>query len=151
KAGVPFVVLDRPNPRGGLLFEGPVREERFQSFVGWGPTPVSHGMTIGELAQFYNVEMDIGCELPVVEMRGWARDMVWEDTGLTWVPTSPNIPHANNAHLYMATGMVAGTSKNINESAGFTMPFETLAAEFVDGHAFAEAMNDAGLDGVRFR
>lgn len=150
-AKVPFVVLDRPNPLGGLLFEGPVREERHKSFIGWGPLPVSHGMTFGELARFYNRELDLGVELHVVEMQHWRRDMTWEDTGLYWVPTSPNIPHINNARLYIATGMVAGASDNIDEGAGYTMPFETLAATFIEPAQLAAALEAADLPGVRFR
>jgi uncharacterized protein YbbC (DUF1343 family) len=150
-AGVPFVVLDRPNPLGGLVSEGPIRERRFKSFVGWGPTPVTHGMTIGELARFYNDALAIRCDLRVVQMKGWRREMVWQDTGLTWVPTSPGIPHALNAHLYVATGMIGGVSKNVNEGVGTTLPFETLAAEWIDPQRLAAALNGRGVPGVRFR
>lgn len=150
-ADVPFVVLDRPNPLGGLVFEGPVREARFKSFIGYGPTPVTHGMTIGELARFYNVALNIGCDLTVVPMKGWTRDMVWADTGLTWVPTSPGIPHANHPAAYVSTGMVGGISTNVNEGVGTTQPFELIGARFIDGPTLAEALNAANLPGVRFR
>lgn len=150
-AKIPVVVLDRPNPLGGVLFEGPIREPRRKSFVGWGPVPVTHGLTFGELAGLYDAELDLGCELHVVKMRGWRRAMVWEDTGLRWVPTSPGIPHALNAHLYVATGMFAGVSTNVNEGVGTTLPFETLAATFIDAQALTRALDAAELPGVRFR
>ncbi len=149
-AGVPVIVLDRPNPLGGLVFEGPIREEKWKSFIGFGPVPVTHGMTAGELARLFNAEMEIGCELTVVPMAGWRRSMQWEDTGLAWVQTSPHIPHALHAHLYVSTGMVGGVTENVNEGVGSTLPFETLAAEFLDPDAFARAMNAAELPGVRF-
>jgi uncharacterized protein YbbC (DUF1343 family) len=144
------VVLDRPNPLGGELVEGPIREERWKSFVSWGPIPVVHGMTVGELAAFFNAELGIGCALTVVPMQGWKRSMQWEDTGLAWTQTSPHVPHALQAHLYVATGMVGGVAKNVNEGVGYTLPFETLAAEFLDPRAFATAMNAERLPGVRF-
>ena len=151
KARKPFVVLDRPNPLGGLRFEGPVREDRFRSFIGWGPVPVTHGMTVGELARFYNEELAIGCELHVVPMAGWRREQVWEDTGLLWVPTSPGIPHARHAPLYVATGMIGGVTRNVNEGVGTTMPFELVGAGFIDAGRLAAALEAARLPGVRFR
>lgn len=150
-AQVPFVVLDRPNPLGGVLFEGPIREERFKSFIGYGPTPVTHGMTIGELARFYNAELGIGCDLRVVKMTGWRRAMVWADTGLTWVPTSPGIPAAHHPAAYVSTGMFGGVSTTVNEGVGTTQPFELIGATFIDGARLASAMNAAKLPGVRFR
>ena len=151
KAKKPLYVLDRPNPIGGLLFEGPLREERWVSFIGYGPMPVSHGMTVGEVARFFQREMEIDVDLHVVPMRGWAREMVWEDTGLPWVPTSPHIPHALQAHLYIATGMIGGIAKNVNEGVGWTLPFETIAAEFIDARQFHAALAAGGLPGVSFR
>jgi len=151
RAKKPFVVLDRPNPLGGLLFEGPIREERFRSGIGWGPVPVSHGLTIGELAAFYDEALAIGADLHVVPLKGWRRAMAWEDTGLTWVPTSAGIPHALHAHLYIATGMVGGVTRNVNEGVGTTMPFELIGADFVDGPRLAAALEAARLPGVRFR
>lgn len=151
-AKVPIIVLDRPNPLGGLVFEGPIREEQYKSFIGWGPLPVSHGMTAGEVARFYNEELKIGCELIVVEMEGWRRQMVWQDTGLTWVPTSPGIPHPHNAQLYIATGMVGGSGPNVNEGGGNSMPFELIGALFVDDpRILADRLNAAGLPGLTFR
>lgn len=152
KAKKPVFVLDRPNPLGGDSFEGPIREERWKSFIGWGALPVSHGMTVGEVAFFYQRELKLtGVDLHVIPMDGWKRSMVWEDTGLDWVPTSPHIPHASSAHLYIATGMIGGIAKNVNEGVGSTLPFETLAAEFVDARAFQAALEAAHLPGVSFR
>ncbi|TNF37791.1 MAG: DUF1343 domain-containing protein [Deltaproteobacteria bacterium] len=150
-AKVPFIVLDRPNPLGGRLFEGPVRDDAHKSFLGWGPVPVTHGMTFGELARLYEGELGLGCDLTVVPMTGWRRDMTWDDTGLVWVPTSPGIPHALNAYLYVATGMFAGVTTNVNEGVGTTQPFELTGASFVDPAALTRAMNAAGLPGVTFR
>jgi uncharacterized protein YbbC (DUF1343 family) len=149
-AGKPVIVLDRPNPLGGELVEGPIREERWKSFVSWGPIPIVHGMTVGELARFFNAELELGCDLTVVPMEGWRRGMQWEDTGLIWTQTSPHIPHVLQAHLYVATGMIGGVSKNVNEGVGSTLPFEALAADFMDGRAFATAVNKEKLPGVRF-
>ena len=146
----PMIVLDRPNPLGGQLVEGPIREEQWKSFISWGPVPVVHGLTAGELALLFNAELNIGCDLTVVPMSGWRRAQKWEDTGLVWTQTSPHIPHALHAHLYVSTGMVGGVAKNVNEGVGFTLPFETLAAEFLDPRAFAQAMNAQSLPGVRF-
>ncbi len=151
KAHKPLYVLDRPNPLGGVLFEGPLREERWKSFIGWGPLPVSHGMTVGEVARYFQKELSIDVELHVVPMRGWRRSMIWEDTGLEWVPTSPHIPHAISAHVYIATGMIGGIANNVNEGVGSTLPFETLAAEFIDARAFQSALESARLPGVSFR
>ncbi|HUR29577.1 MAG TPA: DUF1343 domain-containing protein, partial [Planctomycetota bacterium] len=151
KAKKPVWVLDRPNPLGGLRFEGPLREEKWKSFIGWGPLPVSHGMTVAEIARFFQKELALDVELHVVPLRGWRRAMVFEDTGLSWVPTSPHIPHALSAHLYIATGMIGGIAKNVNEGVGSTLPFETLAAEFVDARAFQAALESAALPGVSFR
>jgi uncharacterized protein YbbC (DUF1343 family) len=150
EAKKPMIVLDRPNPLGGELVEGPIREEQWKSFISWGPIPIVHGMTVGELARFYNAELKLGCDLTVVPMEGWRRSMQWEDTGLVWTQTSPHIPHVLQAHLYVATGMIGGVSKNVNEGVGSTLPFEALAADFMDGRAFATAINKEKLPGVRF-
>ena len=151
-AKMKMIVLDRPNPLGGLTFEGPVRLKKYKTFVGWGPLPVTHGMSVGEMAIFYNQELGIGCDLEVVKMEGWSREMVWQDTGLRWVPTSPGIPHPHNAQLYVATGMVGGSGPNVNEGGGNSMPFELIGALFVeDPRPLAKKLNAAGLPGVFFR
>lgn len=150
-AGKPVIVLDRPNPGGGLLFEGPIIEKKHKSLVGWGPLPVTHGMTLGELARFYQQELKIKVDLKVVPMKGWKRDMVWEDTGLPWVPSSPGIPHELNAHLYVATGMVGGCGANVNEGGGNSMPFELIGAPYIDPQKLADCLRAENLPGVLFR
>ena len=147
----PLVVLDRPNPIGGLHFEGAMVEERFKSFIGWGPLPVTHGMTVGEVARYYNAELQLGCELEVVPMRGWTRAMTWEDTGLVWTTTSPHVPSFAAALLYVTTGMVDSASKNLSNGVGTTMPFELIAADWMDGHTLARELDRHGLPGVRFQ
>lgn len=147
----PLVVLDRPNPIGGRLNEGPVMPEQWRNFIGWGPMPVTHGMTVGEVARFFNATLGIGCTLQVVPMRGWRRDMVWADTGLTWTQTSPHIPGVRQAHLYVATGMVAMSTTNLSDGVGTTLPFEIVAAEFIDAPQLAAALDALKLPGVRFQ
>ena len=147
----PLVVLDRPNPIGGTRFEGAVIEEQWKSFIGWAPIPVTHGMTVGEIARYYDEQLELGCDLIVVPMRGWKREMVWEDTRLEWTTTSPHIPHALQAHLYVATGMVAASTKNVSDAVGSPMPFEAIGGEFIDGAALAGALAALDLPGVRFQ
>jgi uncharacterized protein YbbC (DUF1343 family) len=145
------VVLDRPNPLGGLVFEGPIRKPRWQSIIGWGAVPVTHGMTFGELALFYKADLGLDLPLTIVPMKGWKRAMSWDDTGLLWVPPSPGIPHPLNAYLYVATGMVGGSGPNVNEGGGNSMPFELIGAPFIDPQRLAAALNGANLPGLRFR
>jgi uncharacterized protein YbbC (DUF1343 family) len=147
----PLIVLDRPNPIGGVEFEGAVIDEKFRSFIGWGPVPVTHGMTCGEIARFYKNELGIDCDLTVVRMRGWKREMAWEDTGLDWTPTSPHIPHELQAHLYVAAGMTAAATANVSDGVGSTMPFEIIGAEFIDAYEFAAELDKLALPGVRFQ
>jgi uncharacterized protein YbbC (DUF1343 family) len=147
----PLWVLDRPNPIGGRLAEGPVMPEQWRNFIGWGPMPVTHGMTVGEVARFFNATLGIGCELHVVPMRGWRREMSWADTGLAWTQTSPHIPGAIQAHLYVATGMVAMSTTNISDGVGTTLPFEVVAADFIDGPRLAAELDALALPGVRFQ
>jgi len=149
--GKPLVVLDRPNPLGGLLFEGPVIEAEWYNFIGWGPVPISHGMTMGEVARYFRSELGIDCELHVVPMRGWQREMTWGDTGLEWTITSPHIPHILQAHLYITTGMLAASFPVLSDGVGSTMPFELIGAEFIDGTALARELNALALPGIRFQ
>jgi uncharacterized protein YbbC (DUF1343 family) len=154
ETNTPLVVLDRPNPLSGMHFEGPMIEDRFRSFIGWGPMPVTHGMTLGEAARFFNDRLKIGCTLHVVPMRGWKRSMIWDDTGLTWTITSPHIPSVTQAYLYATTGMVSATLQGVNDGVGSTMPFEVIGAEFIDAPKFEQALQSASfkdkpLRGVR--
>jgi len=150
-AGKPLVVLDRPNPIGGVAFEGPVREERWKTFIGWGPIPVTHGLTAGEMARFYNLQLGLDCALTVVPMQGWRRSMVWEDTGLVWTQTSPHIPSSLSAYVYVATAMAASSTTNVSDGVGSTMPFELLGGEFVDARELRLALEAAKLPGVRLQ
>ncbi len=150
-AGKPLVILDRPNPCGGLVFEGAIRDEKWKSFVGWAPMPVSHGMTLGEVALWMKAVLAPKADIHVVKMSGWTRSMLWEDTGLHWVPTSPHIPHALHARLYIATGMIGGITENVNEGVGYTLPFETIATEWMDPKKVISALAKMQLPGVEFR
>ncbi len=146
---IPFVVLDRPNPLGGLLVEGPVLESGFESGIGRYPIPYEYGLTVGELAMLFNREFNIKCELIVVPMEGWRRNMLFKETGLPWVPTSPHIPHPETALFYPATGCLG--ELGICEGVGYTLPFELVADEWTDGQALADYLNALRLPGVVFR
>ncbi|HEX7593905.1 MAG TPA: DUF1343 domain-containing protein, partial [Anaerolineae bacterium] len=124
---VRLIVLDRPNPINGVTIEGPILDPALQSFVGHGPVPIRYGMTIGELAQFYNYELNIGAELQVIEMRGWTRAMCFDETGLTWVPPSPGIPHASTTLVYPGMCFIEGT--NLSEGRGTALPFEIIGSD----------------------
>jgi uncharacterized protein YbbC (DUF1343 family) len=150
----PFVVLDRPNPIGGEKVEGPVLEPDYKSFVGIFPIPVRHGMTVGELAALFNeqfLEQEIGkkADLHVIKMKGWKRDMWFEETGLPWVLPSPNMPTVDTAAVYPGTCLFEGT--NLSEGRGTTRPFELLGAPYIKGWELAERMNRLQLPGVVFR
>jgi len=146
---IPFVVLDRPNPIGGEEVSGNLLDPAFASFVGRYPIPVRYGLSIGELAQLFNVEYGIGVELHIVKMQGWQRQHYWEDTGLPWVPPSPNMPTVETAVVYPGTCFFEGT--NLSEGRGTTKPFEQLGAPFIDGIQFAAALSEENLPGVLFR
>lgn len=149
KHGVPFVVLDRPNPIAGIAVEGPVLERRFESFVGMYPIPVRHGMTAGELARLFNAEYGIGAELTVVPAQGWRRELWFDQTGLPWIMPSPNMPALETATVYPGTCFVEGTS--LSEGRGTTRPFELIGAPWIDPYTLADDLNARGLPGVRFR
>lgn len=142
-------VLDRPNPLGGEIVEGPVLDPRFASFVGMYPIPVRHGLTIGELATLFNVEFGIGAELHVLKLQGWTRGMREPGNALPWVLPSPNMPTPDTALAYPGTGLIEGT--NVSEGRGTTRPFEIVGAPFVDGTELAAALNALDLPGVRWR
>ncbi|ACB84259.1 exo-beta-N-acetylmuramidase NamZ domain-containing protein [Natranaerobius thermophilus] len=142
KYDVPVIVLDRPNPLGGMTVEGPVMEEEFISFVGVDKLPKAHGMTVGELAQFFNRKIDV--DLTVIPMKNYQRNMIFQDTGLPWVQTSPNIPDLDSCFGYMATGLGEGTGVYQADK------FEWIGGKDLDSYKFAEALNQAGLEGVSF-
>ncbi len=148
--GIPFVVLDRPNPLGGLKVEGPVLEApEYASFIGQYEIPLRHGMTVGELAKLFNKEFGIGADLKVVKMKNWKRQMNYEDTGLEWVLPSPNMPTLDTAYVYPGTGLIEGT--NLSEGRGTTKPFELLGAPFINSTELARELNKLKLKGVEFR
>jgi uncharacterized protein YbbC (DUF1343 family) len=144
-----FWVLDRPNPIGGAIVEGPVLEPAYESFIGLYPIPMRHGMTIGELAGLFNDHFGIGARLHVVRMNGWHRSTLWPDTGLQWVPTSPNIPTWQTTFVYVGTGLL--DSAGINNGSGFTLPFFLAGTLGVDGAKLAARLNARSLPGVWFR
>ena len=153
EADIPVVVLDRPNPIGGLAVEGPVLDPSMASFVGRFPLPVRHGLTTGELARLFRDVFAIGGDLRVVPLSGWTRDMHYEDTRLPWVLPSPNMPTPETARVYPGGCLIEGT--NLSEGRGTTRPFELVGAPWLDAAAFADALAQAGdaegLDGVLFR
>ena len=147
-AGKPVVVLDRPNPMGGLLVDGPVLEPQFRSFIGMYPIPYVHGMTIGELAQLYNRAFGIGADLHVVPMRGWSRRMRWADTGLPWVNPSPGLTTDDSPFYYATTGAIDGT--NLWNGVSTDSRFQVIVARWIDGARLAERLNRYNLPGVIF-
>jgi uncharacterized protein YbbC (DUF1343 family) len=158
RAGVAVVVLDRPNPIGGVEVEGGALRPGFESFVGLGAVAVRHGLTAGEIARMVRAGMPWGvprfahamdCDLTVVPMRGWRRDMAFGDTGLPWVMPSPNMPTPDTALVYPGMCLIEGT--NLSEGRGTTRPFEIVGAPFLDGHRLAAALESMDLPGVRFR
>jgi uncharacterized protein YbbC (DUF1343 family) len=147
---IPFIVLDRPNPLNGNTVQGDILEDGFESFVGITHIPQRYGLTSGELAQYMNTEDKIGCDLTVIKMNNWKRDMYYEDTGLTcWVLPSPNMPTVDTAEVYPGTCIFEGT--NVSEGRGTTKPFEIIGAPWIDAQALADKMNSLGLNGVHFR
>lgn len=146
---LPVIVCDRPNPIGGTQVEGMVLEPGFESFVGMYPIPMRHGMTIGEVARLFNEHFGIGANLHVVPMEGWRREMYFDQTGLTWIISSPNIPTFDTTTVYPGGVLFEGT--NVSEGRGTTRPFELLGAPWVVAERFADAMNRRGLPGVYFR
>jgi uncharacterized protein YbbC (DUF1343 family) len=147
-----FVVLDRPNPLGGLRVEGPSVERRWISFVSQFQIPYVHGMTVGELAQMINAKGWIGgsCNLTVIPMRGWTRNFTWADTGLRWVPTSPNIPRGNSPAYYVATGIV-GELSGPETGVGGSAPFEMISAKWLNAERFTSYLRSLDMPGVVFQ
>jgi len=144
--GLRVVVLDRPNPIGGRI-EGPLLDEKHLGFTGYVPAPTRHGLTLGELARLFNGERDINAELEVVPVRGWVRNRWFDETGLGWVNPSPNMRNLHQALLYPGVGGIEGT--NLSVGRGTDTPFEQIGAPWIDGPALAEALNAAGVPGVR--
>lgn len=147
--GKRLVVLDRPNPINGVEVEGTVLDPMFRSFVGLYPLAIRHGMTVGELALYFNSEFNLGCSLEVVTMKGWRREMFFEDTGLPWVPPSPNIPTVDSALVYPGLCLLEGT--NVSEGRGTTRPFEFSGAPWVEPQKMVERLRTLDLPGAHLR
>ena len=146
--GIPFAVLDRPNPIGGTIVEGPVLDSAFASFVGMYPIPLRHGMTVGELARMYNARFGICATLYVVPVQGWRRDMTFDATGLTFIPPSPNLRRLEATRLYPGTVLLEGT--NLSEGRGTEFPFEQTGAPWLRPEDVIREMNTLALPGVRY-
>lgn len=144
-----FIVLDRPNPIGGIAVEGNVLEKGHESFVGQFPIPMRHGLTVGELAKLFNKEFSIGCDLEVIETDGWKREYYLDETDAPWVSPSPNMPTVDTAVVFPGTVFLEGTQ--ISEGRGTTRPFEIVGAPFIDGYELAEMLKDFDLPGIIFR
>jgi len=148
KKGIPFYVLDRPNPITGSFVQGPILHKDLLSFVGYFPMPVRHGMTLGELAQMFNVEKKMGAKLHVIRMRGYERTDWYDETGLLWVNPSPNLRTLTQATLYPGVAMVEGT--NVSVGRGTSTPFELLGAPWINARDLAAYLNNRKVQGVRF-
>lgn len=148
EVGIPFVVLDRPNPIGGVAVQGTILDPEFSTFVGLYPLPMRHGMTPGELARMFVGEFGIQVDLHVVPAAGWRGDMTFSETGLPWVPPSPNMPSVESALHYPGTCLFEGT--NISLGRGTDEAFQILGAPWVDGESLVRALDGYQIPGVRF-
>jgi uncharacterized protein YbbC (DUF1343 family) len=148
KRGIPFFVLDRPNPINGDIVEGPMLDPDKTSFVAYFPVPVRYGLTIGELAQLFNTEKQVGCDLHVIAMKNWHRNYFFESTGLRWIPPSPNLRTLKGAILYPGLEVLQNTGLSVGR--GTETPFEEFGAPWINGQEVAEALSALNLPGVRF-
>jgi len=147
--GVKMIVLDRPNPIGGVALEGNLLEPGNESFVGQYPIPMRHGLTAGELAQLFNKEFGINCELEVVTMDNWTRQDYYDDMDAPWVMPSPNMPTVDTTVVFPATVYFEGTE--VSEGRGTTRPFEIVGAPYIDADEYFDALTKLRLPGVIFR
>ena len=149
--GKELIVLDRPNPLGGNKIEGCLVEDGYISFVSQFKIPYLYGQTPGELALYLNAtDYENKCKLTVVKMKGWKRDMTWDETGLEWIVASPHVPHGQSAVFYPVTG-IFGEFGYISIGVGYTLPFEVMGAPWISADTLAEAMNALKLPGLEFR
>jgi uncharacterized protein YbbC (DUF1343 family) len=150
---IPIIVLDRPNPLGGIVVDGPLITDSLRSFVGMYPIPVVYGLTCGELATMINGEGWLAqkskCDLTVVKMEGWKREMLWEETGLKWIPPSPNIKTPKTTLVYPATCFIEPT--NVSEGRGTSRPFHNIGAPFIDGKLLLGQIRKLNLGSVRLK
>ena len=159
--GIPVMVLDRPNPLGGLKVEGPLVRDGFHSFVSQYKIPYIYGLTVGELAVLLNEEglnrgqkgdePELRCKLVVIPMEGWKRDMLFADTGLPWILPSPNIPYPETAICYPSAGLCGEMYGYLNIGIGYTLPFATFAEEWVDADALKARLDSYNVPGVAWR
>jgi uncharacterized protein YbbC (DUF1343 family) len=147
--GIPIIVLDRPNPLGGDVVEGPLVRTGYDSFVGYQKTPIRYGLTIGEYAVWVRNNTGADSDLTVITVEGWRRGMDWRETGLQWVMPSPNIPAVDTVRVYPGTCLIEGTT--LSEGRGTSKPFEIFGAPWVDADALAETLNGFALPGARWR
>ncbi|MBC7320837.1 DUF1343 domain-containing protein [bacterium] len=147
--GIDFIVLDRPNPLGGMYVDGPILEPEFSSFVGLYPIPNIYGMTVGELALLFNNEFRISAKLMVIPMDGWKRSMRFDETGLYWVISSPNIPDFETVLLYPCTGPIGDTYLSVG--VGTTKPFHFVGAPYINPNRLIEELLKRKIKGVAFR
>lgn len=146
---LPVIVLDRPNPIGGMVAEGPMLESDLKSFVGGFEIPLRHGLTMGEMARFLHRQHGLQLPLTIIPMKGWNRSMVFPETGLPWVPPSPNMPRFETTIFYPGQVLLEGIC--LSEGRGTTLPFEMIGAPFIDPFALAEALRTFDLPGMWIR
>lgn len=149
KHKIPILVLDRPNPINGKVVDGPMMVDKWRSFLGYVNVPYCHGMTVGELSRFFNEEYKIGAQLTVIKMSGWERKMSFQETGLPWVPSSPQIPEPSTPLFYPMTGLL-GELSLVNIGIGYSLPFKLVGAPWIDAEKFAAALNHQKSPGVHF-
>jgi len=148
---IEFVVFDRPNPITGLRVDGPIQDEDlYKKFTGYFPQPIIHGMTIGELAKMFNEYYGIQCKLTVVEMKGWKRNMFFDETGMPWINPSPNIRNVTQEILYPAIALTEAGESNVSVGRGTDSPFEVLGAPWIDADKLVEEMKSRNIPGVDF-
>ncbi len=149
EVNLPIVILERPNPLGGVSVEGPLVERGFESFVGNHSIPMRHGLTMGELAHLFNEELHLQADLHVVTMRNWSREFLWDQVKRPWLPPSPNMPRPETAYCYPGQVMLEGT--NLSEGRGTTWPFEVCGAPFLDPHRLHHALLKNNFFSIRTR
>jgi uncharacterized protein YbbC (DUF1343 family) len=148
KRNITYVVLDRPNPITGTRVGGPIADKQYFGFTAFGPHPLMHGMTMGELARYFNTEYNINANLVVVPCEGWKRDQWYDATGLMWINPSPNMRNLTQAALYPCTALLENS--NVSVGRGTDQPFEFFGAPWIDAVKLAESLNGAKLSGLRF-
>jgi len=147
--GIPVLILDRPNPLGGVIVEGPLLDDHFASFVGRTSIPMRHGLTLGEMALYLNEVMSIGADVQVIAMQGWQRDMLWPDTHRPWIPTSPNLPRFTGVQLYPGQVLIEGTQ--LSEGRGTTTPFEIVGTPYIDPEPLIKQLQEWRHPGLALR